>query len=70
MGLGTLRKVFFIDKGMSGFPPSTGHGWTTVIHIPLQCSTSSHLVVMNASGLQTTEHIMDCRAETGKGLGS
>lgn len=66
---GTLRKVFFINKRMNSFPSSTGHDWTAGIHVPLQC-TGSHLVVRKAASLWTSEHIMDCRTETGKGPGS
>lgn len=64
MGLGTLRKVFFTNKGRDGFSHST-----VVIHIPLQCGTDRHLVVVKAADLRTAD-ITDCRPETGKGLRS
>ena len=58
MGLDTLRKVFFTNKGRDGFSYSN-----VVTHTPLQCSTDRHLVVVKAADL--THHGLQTRDREG-----
>lgn len=66
MGLGTLRKVLFIHKGMSGFSFSP-HGRTAITLAVRRCGAGSCLVVMRAAGLGNTSWIAEQRQ--GKDLG-
>lgn len=60
MRWGTLKKVFFINKGIYS---------TAAIHIPLWCHPGRHFVVVKASGLWISD-MSWITGETGKGPGS